>query len=114
MEKRQVYLLYHRGRVALRKRPGKGLLAGLWEFPNILEGEALPLELPPLEFVGAARHIFTHIEWHMTGWAGELDGPALPEGWVWANAHELQHTYSVPSAFSAFLEIAEKGLKRDG
>lgn len=111
VEERQVYLLFHQGRVALRKRPGKGLLAGLWEFPNVLEGEALPLKLPPLEFVGNARHIFTHIEWRMAGWAGKLDGPALPAGWVWATAHELRHTYSIPSAFSAFWDIAEKGLK---
>ncbi len=111
VERRQVYLLFHQGRVALRKRPGKGLLAGLWEFPNTLEGEALPLPLPPLEFVGNAKHIFTHIEWRMAGWAGKPDGPGLPEGWVWATAHDLQHTYSVPSAFSAFVDIAEKGLK---
>ena len=110
-EQRQVYLLFHRGRVALRRRPDKGLLAGLWEFPNALEGEALPLDLPPLEFVGTAKHIFTHIEWHMTGWAGELRSDRLPEGWVWANAFELRHTYSIPSALRAFTEIAEKGLK---
>ncbi len=104
IEERRVYLLFHDGRVALRKREKKGLLAGLWEFPNTLEGEAPPLPLPELAFVGAAKHIFTHIEWHMTGWAGELPGADLPQGWVWAGRDDLRRTYSVPSAFSGFLD----------
>lgn len=114
IERRQVYLLFHQGRVALRKRLDKGLLAGLWEFPNALEGEAPPLALPPLEFVGTAKHIFTHIEWHMTGWAGEWNAGALPPGWVWADAQELRHTYSIPSAFRAFTDLAQKGLNEHG
>ena len=56
-----------------------------------------------MAFVGAARHIFTHIEWRMTGWAGELPHDALPAGWVWADREGLRATYSVPSAFAAFL-----------
>ena len=31
-----VFLLFRGGKVALRRRPGKGLLAGLWEYPNEL------------------------------------------------------------------------------
>ncbi len=114
VEQRQVFLLFHKGRVALRKRPDKGLLAGLWEFPNALEGERLPLALPGLEFVGTARHIFTHIEWHMTGWAGELDRSALPQGWVWASPRELAQKYPIPNAFGAFTEMIEKGLTTHG
>ena len=111
VEERRVYLLFHGGGVALRKRPAKGLLAGLWEFPNAPEGEAPPLELPPLAFVGAARHIFTHIEWRMTGWAGELPDDTLPAGWVWADREALRRTYSVPSAFSAFLPAVLERLE---
>jgi len=40
-EERTVWLIFHRGKVALRRRPEKGLLAGLWEFPNEV-GDALP------------------------------------------------------------------------
>ena len=31
VEERTVWLIFHEGRVALRRRPAKGLLAGLWE-----------------------------------------------------------------------------------
>ncbi len=113
VEERRVYLLFRPGRVALRRRPEKGLLAGLWEFPNTLEGEALPLALPPVTFVGAARHIFTHIQWHMTGWAGTLEGDLLPDGWVWADREALRATYSVPSAFAAFLDKALAALDEE-
>lgn len=104
VEERQVYLLFRQGRVALRKRPDKGLLAGLWEFPNALEGEPPPLALPPLTFVGAARHIFTHLEWHMRAYAGALPQARLPQGWVWAGRTDLTRTYSLPSAFAPFLD----------
>ncbi len=36
VEERTVYLIFHQNRVALRRRPGRGLLAGLWEYPNEL------------------------------------------------------------------------------
>ncbi len=35
VEERTVFLLVRDGRLALRKRPAKGLLAGLWELPNV-------------------------------------------------------------------------------
>lgn len=111
VEERQVYLLFHQGRVALRQRPQKGLLAGLWEFPNVLEGEALPLALPQPEFAGTGRHIFTHIEWHMTAYTALLPSPQLPPGWVWAGREALAEQYPIPNAFQAFFETTEKGLK---
>ena len=107
VEQRNVYLLFHGDSVALRRRPGRGLLAGLWEYPNELaDGTDWPAQwgLAPLglERAGAGRHIFTHIEWHMTAWAGEVPGEALPEGWVWADRRELRDTYAVPNAFQSF------------
>ena len=43
VEERTVFLIFHENRVALRRRPGRGLLAGLWEYPNELSpaGDAL-------------------------------------------------------------------------
>ena len=106
-EARQVYLLFHRNRIALRRRPEKGLLAGLWEFPNEpSDGTDWPalwgLAPVPLEQAGRGKHIFSHIEWHMTALAGELPAPELPQGWVWADRTALRDTYAVPNAFRAF------------
>ena len=106
-EERTVYLLFHAHRVALRRRPDRGLLAGLWEYPNELSGLSNSLSqwglVPPdLERAGTGKHIFTHIEWHMTALAGELDSPALPQGWVWASRSDLRDTYAVPNAFRSF------------
>lgn len=84
---------------ALEKRPAKGLLAGLWQFP-FFEGDA-----PDLGEVVAekrAKHIFTHVEWRMRGKLVRIDAE-LPR-YVWATADEIARTYAVPSAFRAFME----------
>ena len=116
IEARTVFLIFRQGRVALRRRPGKGLLAGLWEYPN----EPAPAEaalsgwgIAPLgiETAGAGKHIFTHIEWHMTALALEAAGEALPEGWVWCSREELARDYAVPNAFRAFEAVVDKYLK---
>ena len=38
----------------------------------------------------------------MTALAGELDSPALPEGWVWADRVDLRDVYAVPNAYQSF------------
>lgn len=84
---------------ALEKRPAKGLLAGLWQFP-FFEGEA-----PALGKVLAekhAKHIFTHVEWRMTGRLVEAESELAP--YTWVTARELRETYALPSAFRAFTE----------
>ena len=107
VEARTIFLLFHGDRVALRRRPGRGLLAGLWEYPNELtDGTDWPerwgLSPSALEKAGSGKHVFTHIEWHMNALAGELDRPDLPEGWVWAGREALRDVYAVPNAFRSF------------
>lgn len=112
-------LLLHQGRaLALTKRPDKGLLAGLWELPNLpghLTQEeveswlaARGLHALTITRLPDARHIFSHVEWQMQGWAVELAAPATmvaegDDGFVWASPEELADAYSVPSAFQYFL-----------
>ncbi len=106
VEERTVFLIFHDNKVALRQRPAKGLLAGLWEFPN----ELAPAEKALLNWgiAGNAvpgdtgRHIFTHIEWHMSAIMVEAVDDRLPHGWVWASRQELDRQYAVPNAFRAF------------
>ncbi|HIR84924.1 MAG TPA: A/G-specific adenine glycosylase [Candidatus Galloscillospira excrementavium] len=116
VEERTVFLLFHGGRVALRRRGEKGLLAGLWEYPNEFSpaSDALAawgIEPAAEEFGGTGKHIFTHIEWHMTARLIETKGEALPEGWVWAGREELRREYAVPNAFQSFQYLVEERLR---
>ena len=58
-----------------------------------------------------AKHIFTHVEWHMTGYTLEVSGDG-PEDWLWVDMEELK-AHAVPSAFTRYygeaLERMEKG-----
>ena len=118
VEERTVFLLLRQGQVALRKRPKTGLLAGLWEFPNV-EGEldeagaSAAVEswgLTPKQWESrlTAKHIFTHVEWHMTGYTLEVTGDG-PADLIWANAGELGER-AVPSAFARYYDEAKRRL----
>ncbi|WP_308754316.1 A/G-specific adenine glycosylase [uncultured Anaerotruncus sp.] len=113
VEERTVLLLVRDELIALRRRPAKGLLAGLWELPNLpgaLGGAdaveaARALGLAPLrvEPLGPAKHIFTHIEWHMTGYRVTVEEAQAGEGLEWIDPRGLREDYPLPSAFSAYL-----------
>lgn len=119
VEEKTVFLFLRDGRVALRKRPDTGLLAGLWEFPNVegtLTEETVPaavsawgLEPKAWRNKLAAKHIFTHVEWHMTGYTLEAAGGGPPE-WEWADAEGLA-ARAVPSAFARYYAEARGQLK---
>lgn len=112
IEEKTVFLMLQNGKVALRKRPDAGLLAGLWEFPNVDEVleetsvsgavSAWDLAIKDWKHRTTAKHIFTHVEWQMTGYALEVSGHG-PEDFFWADAMNLEHC-AVPSAFSKFLK----------
>ena len=88
-ENRTVFLIFDGGAAALHRRPERGLLAGLYEFPNVegflSEEEALEevrgLGLMPLRIqrLPDAVHIFTHVEWHMRGYRIRVGSPAGPD-----------------------------------
>ena len=109
IEERTVLLLRCGGRYAIRQREKRGLLAGLWEFPGLERRESAEslrslfpqaLSLAPL---GSARHVFTHVEWHMEGWLLELPGEL--EGYVWETPEQIRDRYSFPTALKAYLSM---------
>ena len=104
LERRIVYLIFHDGCVALRRRPEKGLLAGLWEYPNEPDdgtdwSARWGISLTDAERGVTGKHIFTHIEWQLESVLLTVAEERLPDGWVWVNGQELRETYAVPNAF---------------
>lgn len=113
IEKRTVFVIRIGDKIVLNKRPGKGLLAGLYEFPNVeghlAEEEALqwvknhkisPIRIQPLE---AAKHIFSHVEWHMTGYVIRVDElEQRDENLLFVDVKETEEKYPIPAAFSAY------------
>ena len=121
VEEKTVFLLLRDGKIALRKRPDTGLLAGLWEFPHV-EGTLDETDAPaavcgwglePLDWQRklTAKHIFTHVEWHMTGYTLRVRGDG-PADFRWVDAEELEH-YAVPSAFARYSGEAAERLKQE-
>ena len=110
VEERTVFLIFYQDKVALRRRGKKGLLAGLWEYPNELSPAPCPVEAAHLEDGPPGKHIFTHIEWRMGSVIVDAAGEDLPEGWVWADRTELEQEYAVPNAFRDFQSAVERRL----
>ncbi|WP_312279141.1 A/G-specific adenine glycosylase [Oscillibacter sp.] len=119
IEEKTVFLFLRGGEIALRKRPEGGLLAGLWEFPN---GEGALDETAAADLCSrwalsprawkrrlTAKHIFTHVEWHMTCYVLEVSGSG-PEDFLWADESVLDRL-AVPSAFARMKEEAITALE---
>ena len=117
-----VLLLWDGERVVLHKRSDKGLLAGMYEFYQI-EGELdaeqavrhvqeLGLAVQDARQLPSAKHIFTHLEWQMTGYLVRVESTApIADQLTCATLDELGSTYPVPSAHRAFREEMQKNAE---
>ena len=122
IEERTILILRDGERVAIRKRPAKGLLAGLYELPghegHLTEQETLAfvkqMGFSPLRITAlpAAKHVFSHVEWHMIGYQLRIEESAFAteeqkarakaEGLIFVEAEEARQRYAIPSAFAAY------------
>ena len=111
-----VFVLKAGERIAIRRRPEDGLLAGMWEFYSTdvplaaeetkayLEAEGFsPEKVIPL---GKAKHVFTHLEWHMTGFLVECTEET--EGFVWKTFEEIDSSYAIPTALQKIKQKAKE------
>jgi A/G-specific adenine glycosylase len=115
IEERTVFILTNGsleegGRMAVRKRPAEGLLANLAELPNVL-GELTPDQAlqkawewgcSPAGLTRSSKfkHIFSHVEWHMTGYyitCGDCGTPDEGEPFHWVTAEEMDAEVPLPS-----------------
>lgn len=111
-EGKTVFLLSCQGFYALHRRENTGLLAGLWEFPNVSGAlsaeEALrqieqwQLEPRELKKIIHRKHIFTHIVWEMEGVYAEIN--RKDSRFVWMTAEQLEGEAALPTAFRQFWE----------
>lgn len=142
IETRTVFVITCSGKAAIRKRPEEGLLPGLWELPNV-EGnlsteqckevlQSLGICAVILEPLQKVKHIFTHIEWHMTGYLVDAEGcqAGSAPAWatppsntqvlatppsstlVWATQLELTQHYALPNAFKAYISMLKGKLQQ--
>lgn len=114
-EERTVLLICEGDRILIRKRPGRGLLAGMYEFVNeqgymdipavvsyVKEQGFLPLKVEQLP---DEKHVFSHVEWHMRGYLVRIGPAAEPRGEdVFAEVSDFKERYAVPSAFAAYMK----------
>lgn len=145
IEERTVFIIEYENKVAIHKRPPKGLLAALYELPNVMgrpeaEDVTAVLGLKPEAVrevvpLTSAKHVFSHVEWHMTGYRVVLaedvtagpgrgtpedvtagPGPASAEklrrqagnralDWTLVSKEELASTYALPNAFHAYTSL---------
>ena len=107
-----VFILSCDGKFALQKRPSKGLLAGLWQFPNVpgmLETAdalqwAADMGLKPRDILRQVErsHIFTHIIWKMRGIY--LETAEQAGVYQWLTAEQIEKEAALPTAFRQFWE----------
>jgi len=107
VEEKTLFLLHCEDHWAIEKRPNRGLLAGLWQFPNtegILSAEeALRLSetwgVKPIELERqlTRTHIFTHVEWHMTAYY--IECREMPERFTWKRTEQFAEEVALPTAF---------------
>ena len=114
IEEYTVLLLCSENGVALRKRPSKGLLAGMWEFPmlkgHLSESEILTklsmfgIEASSIQSCGKASHIFTHITWNMIGMKLEIPSAQLPDDFgEFYLPERLRNEIAIPTAYRYFV-----------
>ncbi len=118
IEKRTILIFRDGETRGIRKRPNTGLLAGLYEFPG-MEGHLTPEEvieysksigLAPVRIqpLGEAKHIFSHVEWHMTGYQIQVDEleKSCNADMIFARPEEIQKRYPMPAAFEKYTRYA--------
>ena len=107
IEKRTVFILKYKNEIAINKRAKTGILANLYEFPNIL-GEVTEQEIPQIleqwnvqfkniKMKKSAKHIFTHIQWDMIAYEIEVKNKNVI--WTWVTEQEMEKHYPLPTAF---------------
>ena len=121
VEKKTILIIQDAVRTAIRKRPDKGLLAGMYEFPSaeghLSREEVLALlkekGMHPLRIsrLPDSRHVFSHKEWEMIGYCIRVDElepvGGVKEGLLFVEPARTEKEYPIPSAYAAYTDYLQ-------
>lgn len=117
-KKKTVFFLIYQDKIAIQKRKNKGLLGGLYEFPNIdywikkseidsvLEGWNLEKKNAKIEEFEEKNHIFSHVEWKMKPIMVEVK--KANTDFIWVTEKEINTKYAMPTAFTKLIKRKDK------
>jgi A/G-specific adenine glycosylase len=115
------------GKILIHKRPETGLLANLWEFPNVELHQPFVLERSRIsdyfqetfnmnikleKGIGQIEHIFSHLIWNIRVFTGTISSN-IPQGseWKWVSQDEMED-YAFPVSYHKILKLYNDYTKK--
>ncbi|WHY78787.1 A/G-specific adenine glycosylase [Neobacillus sp. WH10] len=108
------------GKIVIHKRPANGLLANLWEFPNIelhhpmqndreqvvpLFKETLNLEINLDQIIGQIDHVFSHLVWNINVYTGIINAKFQEtDEWKLVSIEEMK-AYAFPVPYQKMFKL---------
>ena len=122
IENKTIFIIQFGNEFLLHKRTNETLLANLWEFHNQKDFlsiqkakqylQRLGFEVKNIVKLTSAKHIFTHKEWHMTGYYVNVSNKInLCSECVYATKEQIKEYYSIPTAFSFYKKFIENFIE---
>jgi A/G-specific adenine glycosylase len=100
-------------KILIHKRSNQGLLANLWEFPNVeidfpiqsekrqlagLTADTLGVKIGSIKRIGQIQHVFSHLIWNIDAYSGIVSAfPEEEQEWKLVSSEELdEYAFPVP------------------
>ena len=118
-----VVLMNEEDKVLIQKRPDKGLLANLWEFPNyeIVDEfdpheqtkqymkEQFQLSINDIRYLTTVKHVFSHLVWNISVYKGSTTGNVINDqpSCLFVDLGELKN-YPFPVSYQKIIQEVMK------
>lgn len=117
-EKYTIFILHYQDQILLQKRTDQGLLAELYELPNVTGHLSLKEAKAYLKTQGyhvhsiqkgnKLKHVFSHLEWDLISYSVQVL-ETLPG--LWVTEEERKANYPLPTAFNRLLKGEDQNEK---
>ncbi|NLZ80736.1 MAG: NUDIX domain-containing protein, partial [Clostridiales bacterium] len=117
IEDKTILLIKSGDKIGIRKRSEKGLLAGMYELPNleghlsekdiVLQMEEWGFEILTLKQLKRSVHIFSHVEWNMKSYQIECQLKEEQSPFLFVEKNKLLEEYPIPTAFESYINGAK-------